>query len=376
MPLDLARLEAAAASIGASAAESDRAYSLPAASVAELAATRVFKCLVPKEHGGAQTGIVGFATALEAVARIDGSAGWIAMIGATAGLASAWMPEALASAAFDAPDAFACGVFAPTGRCVREGSTARVRGRWSYASGCEHAQWCMVGVVMHNAAGPVVLPSGVPDVRMVLLRSGEWRVDRTWDALGLRGTGSHDVVVDDVAVPISRCFSLYDLARHPAPVYRMSPFGVLAVGVCAVAVGVAASAVERFVALARDKTPAGARRSLAHRELVQYAVAIADARVRAGGLLLHDAARRAEADPSQEHRAELRLAACHVARESVAAVDLLCNAAGAGAMRAGEALERKFRDVHMAAQHAMVADAVTVLAGRVRLGLDIDATSL
>ena len=63
-------------------------------------------------------------------------------------------------------------------------------------------------------------------------------------------------------------------------------------------------------------------------------------------------------------------------KESVAAVDLVCNAAGAGSSRTGEPLERMFRDVHLAAQHAMVADAVAVLAGRVRLGLDTDASML
>lgn len=376
MPLDHSRFDHAAAVITPVIAQAERDGRHTAASVAALAATGVFKTLVPEALGGGGGSLVPYVSGIERAARIDGSAGWLAMIGATSGLVAAYVPDVLAREAFEAPDALACGVFAPMGRAVRDGDTVRVRGRWSWASGCEHARWRMVGVVMHDGAKPIVTATGAPDTRCVLLRADEAQVVPNWDVPGLRATGSHDLVVEDVTVPAERCFSLLEPARDPAPAYRVSAFGALALGVAAVTVGIAGAAVERFVALAREKTPSGARRTLAHRELVQHAVAVADARARSARLYLHEVARAAVGDDSLEGRAALRLAACHVTRESVAAVDLVCNAAGAGSSRTGEPLERMFRDVHLAAQHAMVADAVAVLAGRVRLGLDTDASML
>jgi len=376
MSLDPARFEHAAAVIAPAAAQAEREGRHTAEAVAALAATGVFKTLVPEAYGGGGGSLVPYVTGIERAARIDGSAGWLAMIGATSGLVAAYLPDDVAREAFEAPDALACGVFAPTGRAVRDGDALRVRGRWSWASGCEHARWRVVGVVMHDGAKPITDAAGAPETRCVLLRAEETRVVPNWDVPGLRATGSHDLAVDDVIVPADRCFSLLGPARDPSPVYRVSAFGTLAAGVAAVALGIAGAAVERFVALAREKTPSGARRTLAHRELVQLAVAVAVARVRAARLYLHDAARSAGTDNSLDARAALRLAACHVTKESVVAVDLVCNAAGAGAARTGEPLERMFRDVHMAAQHAMVADAVTVVAGRVGLGLDTDASML
>ena len=368
--------ERAAAVIAPRIAQAERDGRHDADAVAALAATGVFKTLVPAEHGGAGGDLLAYVDGVERAARIDGSAGWLAMIGATAGLTAAYLPEAAAREVFGPDDAFACGVFAPSGRATREGDAVRVEGRWSWASGCEHARWRMVGVVLCEGGRPVLDARGAPETRCVMLRADDARVVPNWDVLGLRATGSHDLVVDGALAPADRCFSLAAPARHPSPAYRASPFGVLALGVSAAALGVAAAAVARFAALAREKTPSGARRPLAHRELAQHAFALADARVRAARASLREAARGAGDAGSLDARASLRLAACHAARESVAAVDALFQAAGAGAARAGEPLERMFRDVHMAAQHAMVADPVAVLAGRAGLGVDTDASML
>lgn len=376
----LARAEVAARIVGPLAARSEALGRLAPECVEALQQSGAFKLLVPRAYGGAECSVADYVSALERVARADGAAGWCAMIGATSGMVAAWLPDELSREVFTAPDATTCGVFAPTGRASITDEGLHIRGRWSFASGCEHASWRMVGVVMCDGDVPRTLAHGGPDARCVLLRADETRVTPNWNVLGLRGTGSHDLVVEGVTVPASRCFSLFEPARHGGALYRAAVFGVLAAGVAAVALGIAAAAVDRFVALAREKVPMGARRSLAHRELAQHAVATAEARVRAARLLVLDAAERVNAGDDDaspvERRASLRLAACHASREATAAVELLYNAAGAGAIRDAEPLQRMFRDVHVASQHAMVADAVTVLTGRVRLGLDTDLASL
>ena len=367
----LARAGCAAEALAPHAARTEREGRVAPEGVAAMVDAGLFKLLVPRELGGAECSVATFAAALERVARADASAGWCAMIGGTSGLMAAYLPDALAREVYAPADAVSCGVFAPTGRASHTAEGAvRVQGRWSFASGCEHSPWRMVGVMMLDGERPVA--------RCVLLRAEETRVVPNWDVLGLRGTGSHDLAVDDVVVPRERLFSLLEPSRNPRALYRVAAFGVLAAGVAGVALGVAQGALDRFVALAREKTPMGAKRSLAHRELVQIAVARAEAKVRASRAMLYeagDAVMAAEGD-ALEARAMLRLAACNAARESAAAVDLLYEAAGAGAARAGEPLQRMFRDVHVAAQHAMVADAVALLAGRVRLGVEVDGAAL
>src|SRR6185436_6052709 len=141
---------------------------------------------------------------IEELARVDGSVGWCAMIGATSGLMSRYLDDVTAREVYGPADAVSCGVFAPMGRAVPEGGGFRVSGRWSFASGCRHSRWRMGGTLVEGE----LLPSGAPDVRSVLFRADETTVHDTWEASGLRGTGSHDFEVKDVVVPRERTFSL------------------------------------------------------------------------------------------------------------------------------------------------------------------------
>jgi len=366
----------AADTIAPRIADAERDGRHDAAALAALAATGVFKTLVPRAYGGGHGDLLPYVEGIERAARIDGAAGWLAMIGATTGLTAAYLPDAVAREVFGPDDAFACGVFAPTGRATRVGDALKIEGRWSWASGCEHARWRMVGVVLCEDGRPRLDAQGAPETRCVFLRAEEITVVPNWNVLGLRATGSHDLAAAGALVPIERSFSLLGSARDPDAAYRVSPFGVLALGVAAAALGIAAAAVDRFAALAREKTPVGARRPLAHRELAQVAFARADGQVRAARASLHNAALAAGSADALPARAALRVVACDVTRTAVSAVDGIFQGAGAGAARVGEPLERHFRDVHMAAQHAMVTDAVAAVAGRVGLGLDTDASLL
>jgi alkylation response protein AidB-like acyl-CoA dehydrogenase len=112
---------------------------------------------------------------------------------------------------------------------------------------------------------------------------------------------------------------------------------------------------------------------LAHRELAQLHFAQAEGKVRAARALLFDAIEGGASIPS---RAQIRLAACHAASESAAAVDLVYAAGGASAIYAQSQLQRCFRDVHAATAHFMVSAASATLAGRVLLGVETDVTTL
>jgi alkylation response protein AidB-like acyl-CoA dehydrogenase len=301
------------------------------------------------------------------------------MIGAISGMMSAFVDERLAREIYGRDDAVSCGVFAPMGRARRTADGWQVSGRWPFGSGCEHSEWRMGGVLVSDGEGVEMLPSGVPHVRSILFHADETEILDTWSVSGLRGTGSHDFTVAERTVPRERCFSFFtDEPRCTAPLYRLPFFGVLASGVAATALGIARGAIDALVALATKKQPVGAKRTVAHRELVQLDVARAEARWSAARALHYDAVAAASAAPAGDldARARLRLAACHAATESAAAVDLAYHAAGATAIYDTHPLQRHFRDVHVATQHVMVSPQVATTVGRILLGLDADVTTL
>jgi len=366
----LARARAAAEEIAplGNRIEADRR--LPPPAVDALVRAGVFKLLVPAVYGGAAAHPSTFLAVVEEIARADGSAGWCTMIGATSGLMSLHLDDELAREVYEPDHAITCGVFAPMGRAVATEGGYKVSGRWSFASGCEHSQWRMGGTMVSGE----VLPSGAPDVRSVIFRADETRIIDTWDTSGLRGTGSHDLEVNDLEVARNRTFSL--LSGQQKHAWCTLPFfGILAGGVAAVGLGLARAAIDSFVTMAQSKTPPGSKRTVAHRELVQLDVAKA--------AFLFEAMEEAiaSADAGQAvaplaARARLRLAACHAAEEASAVTALMYQAGGGSAIYSKSPLQRYFRDAHVVTHHLMVSATATTMAGRVLLGVESDTTTL
>lgn len=371
----VARARAAAEVIAPEVERCEAARTLTAPVVDALVGAGVFKLFVPRRYGGAQAAPSTVIAVIEELAKVDGSVGWCAMIGATSGLMSVYLDDALAGEIYAPADAITCGVFAPMGRAVPTADGYRVSGRWPFASGCAHSRWRMGGTIV-TSDPPELLPSGAPDVRSIVFRADETTVHATWDTSGLCGTGSHDIEVRDVTVPRARTFSLLTTApRHDG--YALPFFGVLASGVAAVGLGIARAALDALVALATTKKLPGGKKTLAHRELVQLEVARAEARLRAARGLLFDALADATRAPDAlAMRARLRLAACHAASEAAAVTASAYELGGGTAIYRTSPLQRQFRDAHVVTHHLMVSSTAMTTAGRVLLGLDVDASTL
>ena len=384
---DAELLQAAAAlapQIRSQADAIEAARRVPAPIIEELSRAGLLRMTVPRALGGAEASPETMVRAIETIARADASAGWCVMVHATSALASAWLDDDAAREIFGDPHAIACGVFAPTGKAVDEGDHYRVSGRWAFASGVEESAWRMLGAVVTEPSGePVLSPSGEPLIRHLFLRADETRVVETWTASGLCGTGSHDLTAGHVLVPKRRSASLLaERPRHPGALYRFPLFGLLSLGIAAVALGIARESIAALSALATEKRPAYSKRSLAQREMTQAHVAEAEALVRSSRALLFEAVREtgeavaARGAPSAEERAILRLAATQAARASARAVDLMYNAGGGSSVYASSPLQRCFRDVHVVTQHVMVAEPTYAVVGRVLLGLSSEVGML
>jgi alkylation response protein AidB-like acyl-CoA dehydrogenase len=308
----------------------------------------------------------------ERIARGDASAGWCVSIAATSSLLSAYLPDAGASEIFDDPATVAAGVWAPRGRATVVDGGVRVSGRWSFCSGISHSQWLFAGCVLDGsqagAEGPIL--------RVVALPTAELEILDTWHTSGLRGTGSHDALADDLFVPDRRVLSLLGAApRIDAPLYRFPIFGFFALSIGAAALGNARGAIDDLSELAAGKTPEGSRRVLAERPATQAAVGEAEAALRAARALYYEAIEEAWAGSQQDGPVEeslrlgLRLAAPHAVRTYAEVARSMYDLGGGAAIYEDSPLQRRFRDAHTATAHFQVNPAIWELTGRVLLGL-------
>jgi alkylation response protein AidB-like acyl-CoA dehydrogenase len=379
----LAAARALSAGIRDRAEHIERERRLPAELIHALAAAGLFRLCVPRTLGGGEVDVATMVHVIEEIATADGSVGWCVMIAATSGLVSGYLPEAVAREICGSPHAIAGGVFAPHGKATALAGGYRVSGRWPFASGCEHCTWLMGGCIVLDDGQPQLLPSGQPDSRMMLFPAADVQIIDTWTVSGLRGTGSHDIAVADLMVPRERSVSvLSDRPRETGPLYAFPPFGLLALGIAGVALGIARRAIDELGQLARAKTPTGSRRRLGDRAIIQLHVAEAEATLRAARAFLFEIVEQAwqaacgEGALSITDRALLRLAATHAAISAAKAVDLMYTAGGGTAVYATSPLQRQFRDIHVVTQHMMVAEPTYELAGRIFLGIDTDTSML
>lgn len=331
----------------------------------------LFRMSAPVGYGGRGLELSKQLEVIEAVARIDGSAGWCVMIASTTSVLAGHLSDAVLGEVFgDDPLASACGVYAPKGSAVRVNDGFRVTGRWSFASGCQHSDWFL--------GGAMVSEGEKPQMRLMLLRTKEAMIQDTWHVSGLRGTGSHDLEVRDVFVPEGRAVDpQLGTPRREGLLYRLPLFGFLAAEVAAVTLGIARASLDAFTDLASIKVPMGARRTLAERGTIQAVVAEAEGDYGAGRTLLHQTVRDCEErlesgrQLSLPDRVSLRIASNYAVKASVRAVDASYRAAGSTSIYDVSPLQRQFRDVHTATQHAMVGMAIDELCGRALLGRDV-----
>jgi alkylation response protein AidB-like acyl-CoA dehydrogenase len=363
--------------------EIEQARTLPADLVCRLAQAGLFRSLLPRSLGGLELPPGEALASMEAVGHADASAGWCVMIGATAGMAAAWLAPEPAAEIHATPLTVTGGVFAPMGRAVLEGDTYRVDGRWQWFSGHAHCDWLAGGCVVLEDGRPRLLPGGMPETRMVFfpLRDAQ-RLDG-WHVSGLAGTGSGEVAVAGLRVPRTRSVSLAtDAPRESGPLYRMPPFGLLAQGIAAVMLGNARAAVDDLVTLAGGKQPQGSRRTLAERATAQAELAQAEAALRAARAYCADAVGAAWREacagdtPGLRARADLRLSATFATRTAADVARRMYDLGGGSSVFLSNPLQRRFRDAHVGTQHAMVSPATWELAGRVLMGLPTDATLL
>jgi alkylation response protein AidB-like acyl-CoA dehydrogenase len=369
-------IETAARQIASAAremsSEIDDDRQLPEELVALLGESGLLRAGAPVEVRGLELPPGVALRCAEAVARGNASAGWCVSIAITSSLLVAYLPASSRDALFGDGRGVAAGVWAPrgTGRTVDGGVV--VSGRWPFCSGIAHADMMFAGCLVDGQSVPSV----------VALRKEDLQILDTWHTLGLRGTGSHDTVADEVFVPADRVFSLFDGPILDRPLYRVPVFGFFALSIAAAALGNARAAIDDLVELASAKKGLGSTRTLAERPATQAAVATAESALSAARALYYQAIEagwRASQDGegvSVGARNRLRLAATHAVRTSADVVRDMYDLAGGSAIYDGAPLQRRFRDAYTATAHFQVNEASRELPGRILLDQPADVAML
>jgi alkylation response protein AidB-like acyl-CoA dehydrogenase len=366
-------VEALAPGIAGRAAEIEAARRLPADLLDDLKRAGVFRLLLPASHGGIEADVPSVFHVLETLARADASVAWTVMIGSASWRDLVGLPRSTFDGLFaSGPDVAIAGAINPTGSAEPVDGGYLVNGRWSFASGCEHADWilgdCVEGVV-----------DGVPQLRIAVFTPDQVVIEDTWDVSGLRGTGSHHFRVDGVVVPAERTLSLQDESSCvDAPIVRIPQLALYSHAIATVAIGLARGALDDILDLAVHKVPLLAAAPLATNPTFQMELASAEAELSAARALLYDnadamwAAAAHDVEPSMAERARLRACAVWMTECAASVVNRAYRAGGGSSLYSTCPLQRRLRDVHAITQHFLVRQDTLMTAGAVLAGNDVD----
>jgi resorcinol 4-hydroxylase (FADH2) len=342
----------------------------------------LFRIMQPRSYGGFEYGFDVFAQVVAAIAGGCGSTGWVYGLLASHQWLIACFSKAAQDEVWQDRTALAAGTYAPVGQAVAVDGGYRLSGVGSFCSGCDNAQWQLLG-------GMIPQPDAAATPGFFLLRSADCVIDDNWHTMGLAGTGSKNIVARDVFVPAHRTLAFAELTEatapgmraNPNPLYRQSFLAVLPITIVSPVLGMAEGALADFLAMAGVRTTrgavAGGNRRMAELTTVQMRVAEASACIDAARLLMfRDLAEAFETAARGEPigvdvRLRNRRDQAFCVRLLVGAIDALFLAAGGQGLFLEQPLQRAWRDAHAAASHISLNwDSTGSMYGQFMLGLE------
>ncbi len=383
------RVEAAADRIDA-----DR--QLPADLAGEMAQRGLFRLLVPRELGGAELDHPDFLRILRVFAAVDASTAWCINQNNVFSTASSIMDKRAAHEVWDAPEAVVTnGPPSSSARAVPVEGGYRLSGRWDFSSGIDHATWVAALAPLENPApspsagrhgrggpgprteAPTPGAARNPDsARLMLIPRQDVRMVDTWQASGLRGTGSFSFEVDDLFIPAYRTYAQTDPSWHDGPLYLIPRSLLFAAGFSTVALGVAQGSLKTTIDLAGRKTPGRSRNLLQDMATTHRMIGQSEAIWHSARAFLSDSVSAVWDSACKNHslddgeRIRLRLSTTHAIRMSAEVVDICYNLCGSSAIFASNPIQRRFQDIHVITQHAQGRMTHYETAGQYFLGLE------
>jgi 3-hydroxy-9,10-secoandrosta-1,3,5(10)-triene-9,17-dione monooxygenase len=342
--------------------EAERLRVVPEASVKELEETGFFTLLQPKRFGGLEADPIDFYTAVRDISTACGSTGWVSsVVGVHPWQVALFADEAQQAVWGHDTNTRLSSSYAPTGKAVQAEGGFQLSGKWSFSSGCDHCQWVLLGGLVFNAEDQVV------DFRTFMVPRENYEIVDVWDVVGLRGTGSNDIVVDDVFIPEAFTLSMSETGRCVGPgqeqntseLYKLPFHSIFTNTITTPLIGMAVGAYEEHVAMQQKRTRAaylGEKASLDPFAAVR--IARASSEIDAAWALLVNNIREEQAHVSKGEkiplgtRLKVRRDQVLGSQRAIDAIDSLFEASGGRALANGTYLQRAWRDAHAGRVHA------------------------
>lgn len=329
----------------------------------------VYRALVARRFGGDEMHPSDFLRLVERISEADGSTGWVASFGFSAVYLSALPIATLEAMYADGPDVvFAGGIFPPQKALPVPGGL-EVSGRWSWGSGCRGADVIGVGIKVEGGGSTGGLPL------IAVMPASRVQIVDNWNVTGMRGTGSHDMIVDKVVVPQEWTFVRGGASSLDTPLYRYPTLALSAQVLAVVGLGIARAALDCLIDMAGGRTSITGAPTLADRAYVQADIAKAEAALRSARSFFYEATDTAfdallRGDELDERaRSLLRLASTNAAHVAAGVAQTVFRLSGTTGIAADHPIARYLHDAMVPAQHAFLADGTWQNAGKVLLGL-------
>jgi 3-hydroxy-9,10-secoandrosta-1,3,5(10)-triene-9,17-dione monooxygenase len=342
--------------------EAERLRVVPEASIKELEETGFFRLLQPKRFDGLESDPIDFYTAVRDIAGACGSTGWVSsVVGVHPWQVALFADEAQQAVWGNDTSTRLSSSYAPTGKAVQTEGGFTLSGKWSFSSGCDHCTWVLLGGLVFNAEDQVV------DFRTFMVPRENYEIIDVWDMVGLRGTGSNDILVKDAFIPEAFTLSMGDTGRCFGPgqeqntseLYKLPFHSIFTGTITTPIIGMAMGAYDEHVEMQQKRTRAaylGEKASLDPFAAVR--IARASSEIDAAWALLVNNIREEQAFVAKgekiplKTRLKVRRDQVLGSQRAIDAIDSLFEASGGRALANGTYLQRAWRDAHAGRVHA------------------------
>ena len=358
--------------------ESEQLRRVPPTIAVELAERGFGRLCLPRDAPGHELDPDSLMTVMEDLAVSDPSVALVIFNNCLNALVSRHLDEPARAQVFADPHGMYANSTRPSGRAVPTGSGYVLSGRWPLVTGCQLAGWFALMAMAWDVGSDAPLKTGAsPRLLMAMIPADEVEIIDTWDAVGVRGSGSHDVTVHGVEVPRERMVDFTSSNRlADIALGRVRWMSVLAAAHGSISVGIARSASAAFVDLMTGKTSTDTGASVAEHPALQVEFLDADEASRAARQRLRSTMERVwgcaveASTPPVEAIADVFGAARLAANSAKRLTEVVLRWGGTAALYTDGLIERAWRDVHAINQHVLTGPVMAEQAGRVRLGLD------
>jgi indole-3-acetate monooxygenase len=336
----------------------------------------IFRMGVPRVYGGPELDPMGQVRVVEEASRIEGSVGWLSMIGSAGSFLAAFLEPSVAQRLFGSTGSVLAGNLRPPQRADVVDGGYRVNGHFRFGSGCDHATVMACGCVVYRDGKPETTRRGDPHIRVMLVPKSKVTIVDVWQTTGMRGTGSNDYIVDNVFVPSEESPSMAEPPFCSGPLYRFPQ--LFLVSHAGVPLGLARSALDFVQELSTQKETSPGRGQMRDDTNVQETVAWAEAHLAAARCFVYETVEdlwrslNAGSRPTPGQHANYRLMITYSHQAAKQVISTLYDLAATSSIFRKNRLERDMRDILTACQHRVVHLKMYRPAGRMLLGLNPD----